>query len=78
MKRREEIRRNAVERSAFTILGRVGEQLVPLYLFERYGIEPKDLCFIGSPVDYMAFRGLSRGQVEEAVFIEVKTGKPPR
>ncbi|ACB39949.1 Holliday junction resolvase-like protein [Pyrobaculum neutrophilum] len=74
-RREEEIRRDAVERSASTILGRVGEQLAPLYLFERYGIEPKDLRFIGSPVDYVAFRGLSRGQVEEVVFIEVKTGK---
>lgn len=58
-----------------TILGRVGEHLAPLIIFMNYGIKPKDLKFLGNSVDYIAFKGLSDGRIEEVVFIEVKTGK---
>jgi hypothetical protein len=34
-----------------------------------------DIRRIGTPVDYMAFRGLSEGRVDEIVFIEVETGR---
>jgi len=71
----EKIRQDAVQRSLATILGRVGEELAPLVIFEKLGIGPKDLRHIGTPVDYVAFRGLSEGRVDEIVFIEVKTGK---
>jgi len=44
-------------------------------IFEKLGVGPKDIRYIGTPVDYMAFRGLSEGRVDEIVFIEVKTGR---
>ncbi|PCN50980.1 Holliday junction resolvase [Candidatus Geothermarchaeota archaeon ex4572_27] len=69
------IREDAVKRSMATILGKVSEQIAPLILFSNYGIEPKDLRFIGSPVDFVAFKGLSRGKLEEIVFVEVKSGR---
>jgi predicted Holliday junction resolvase-like endonuclease len=72
------IRRDAVQRSLAVTLGRVGEELAPLLIFKSYGIEPKDLRHIGTPVDYIAFKGLSEGRVDEIVFIEVKTGKSTR
>jgi predicted Holliday junction resolvase-like endonuclease len=71
----EKIRQDAVQRSLATILGRVGEELAPLLIFEKLGIGPKDIRHIGTPVDYVAFRGLSEGRVDEVVFIEVKTGR---
>jgi predicted Holliday junction resolvase-like endonuclease len=74
----EEIREDAVKRSLSTILGRVGEQLAPLLVFLELGVEPKDLRFIGTPVDYIAFKGLSRDNVEEIIFVEVKTGEKAR
>jgi predicted Holliday junction resolvase-like endonuclease len=65
-----------VQRSLATILGRVGEELAPLIIFANYGIEPKDLRHIGSPVDYIAFKGYSSNKrVEEIIFFEIKTGK---
>jgi predicted Holliday junction resolvase-like endonuclease len=67
-----------VQRSLAVTLGRVGEELAPLLIFKSYGIEPKDLRHIGTPVDYIAFKGLSEGRVDEIVFIEVKTGKSTR
>ena len=67
---------DAVQRSLATILGRVGEELAPLIIFANYGIEPKDLRHIGSPVDYIAFKGYSSNKrVEEIIFFEIKTGK---
>lgn len=71
----KEIRKDAISRSSSTILGRVGEQLAPLLMFSNYGINPKDVRFIGTPIDFIAFKGLEEGNPEEIVFIEVKSGK---
>ena len=71
----KKIRQDAIERSASTILGKVGEQLAPLLLFSKHNINPKDVRFIGTPVDFIAFKGLSDDNPEEIVFIEVKSGK---
>ena len=73
------IREEAIQRSLATILGKVGEELAPLIIFANYGIEPKDLRHIGSPVDYIAFKGYSNDKkVEEIIFFEIKTGKTAR
>ena len=50
----------------------VREQLAPLLIFSSYGI---DLRFVGTPIDFIAFKGLSSGRLEEVVFIEVKSGR---
>ena len=71
----KEIRKDAISRSSSTILGRVGEQLAPLLIFSNYGINPKDVRFIGTPIDFIAFKGLEDGKPEEIIFIEVKSGK---
>ena len=42
----EEIRKDAIERSASTILGKVGEQLAPIFTFRKYGINPKDIWVV--------------------------------
>ncbi|MCX8172974.1 MAG: hypothetical protein N3D09_05135 [Archaeoglobaceae archaeon] len=69
------IREDAIKRSTATTLGKVGEHLAPLLIFSNYGINPKDLRFIGTPVDYIAFRGLDKGKPEEILLIEVKSGE---
>jgi predicted Holliday junction resolvase-like endonuclease len=66
------IRENAVQRSLAVTAGKVHEQLVP-YLPE-FGFNPKDARFLGSPVDLVVFDGLSAGEVQRVVFLEVKTG----
>ena len=65
------IREDAVQRSLAVTAGKVHEQLVP-YLPE-FDFNPKDVRFIGSPVDLVVFDGLSAGQVQRVVFLEVKT-----
>jgi predicted Holliday junction resolvase-like endonuclease len=66
------VRRDAVQRSLAVTTGKVYEQLLP-YLPD-FPFNPKDVRFLGSPVDFVVFDGLSDGQVSRVVFVEVKTG----
>ena len=66
------VRLDAVQRSQAVTAGKVFEQLVP-YL-PGFAFNPKDARFLGSPVDFVVFEGLSDGAVRRVIFIEVKTG----
>ena len=66
------IRRDAVQRSEAVTAGKVHEQLIP-YL-PAFPYNPKDVRFLGSPVDLIVFDGLAEGRLERIVFLEVKTG----
>jgi predicted Holliday junction resolvase-like endonuclease len=63
----EKIREDVVKKSLSTILGKVGEELIPLLMFKKLGIEPKDFRHIGTPIDYVAFKGLSNSDREKEV-----------
>lgn len=69
----KEIRRDAVQRSQAVITGKVSEQLLP-YL-PGFAFNPKDVRFLGSPVDFVVFDGLAVGHLERIVFVEAKTGE---
>ena len=66
------IRRDAVQRSQAVTAGKVHEQLIP-YL-PAFPFNPKDVRFLGSPIDLVVFDGLAEGRVRRIVFLEVKTG----
>jgi len=66
------VRQDAIQRSLAVTTGKVYEQLVP-YLPE-FPFNPKDVRFLGSPVDFVVFDGLSDGHLTRIVFVEVKTG----
>ena len=66
------VRRDAVQRSLAVTTGKVYEQLLP-YLPD-FPFNPKDVRFLGSPIDFVVFDGLSEGEVSRVVFVEVKTG----
>lgn len=68
----KEVRRDAVHRSQAATLGKVYEHLIPYLPDFRWN--PKDARFIGTPVDFLIFDGLSEGHVRAVVFVEVKTG----
>jgi predicted Holliday junction resolvase-like endonuclease len=70
------IRKDAIARSVNTLLGRIGEEFAPISLADKYQVNPKDFRHLGSPVDYIAFKGLSDDNADpEVIFIEVKSGK---
>jgi predicted Holliday junction resolvase-like endonuclease len=66
------IRREAIAGSQAAVAGRVFERVAP-YL-PGFGYNPKDVRFVGDPVDFVVFDGLSEGNLRNVVFVEVKTG----
>lgn len=66
-------RRAALAKSRQVIGGTFSEQLAP-YLPD-FPFDPTEARFVGKPVDFVVFRGLSSGSVGEIVFVEVKSGK---
>ena len=69
------VRRDAIRRSLAVVTGKVSEQLVPH--FPQFPFASRDARFLGSPVDFVVFDGLSEGEgaVRRVVFVEVKTGE---
>jgi predicted Holliday junction resolvase-like endonuclease len=69
----QQIRDDAIQRSLAVTKGKVTEHIVP-YL-PGFDLDPKDIRFLGTPIDLIAFNGLNASVEEvEIVFIEVKTG----
>ena len=66
------ISREAIRGSQNAVVGRVSERLAP-YLPD-FGFNPRDARFIGDPVDFVVFDGLSDGEVRRVIFVEVKSG----
>ncbi|AAD35730.1 MULTISPECIES: Holliday junction resolvase-like protein [Thermotoga] len=73
MEEEKRIREDAINKSKSVIMGQVTEHLIPFFPEFRYN--PKDARFIGTPVDFVVFDGLSEGNLRRIVFVEVKTGK---
>jgi len=71
-RREEEIRRTAIRQSRSVIEGRVSEQIAPF--LPGFSYSPSDARFLGSPIDFVVFEGLSDGRPMEIVFVEVKKG----
>jgi predicted Holliday junction resolvase-like endonuclease len=70
----QEIRLDAIQRSSAVTRGKVTEHIVP-YL-PGFDLDPKDIRFLGTPIDLIAFKGLNASaELVEIVFIEVKTGR---
>ena len=67
-----DIRRDAVRRSRAVVTGKVTEHLVPL--MGQFPYNPKDVRFLGTPVDLIVFDGMDEDDLSEIVFVEVKTG----
>jgi len=58
-------------RAQAVVKGLVNEQFAPL--MANFPGAPSDARFIGKPVDYIVFSGLSEGSVDEIIFVEVKS-----
>lgn len=66
------IRADAIKRSSAVVSGKVTEHLMPYMGIFPYN--PKDARFLGAPIDLIVFDGLSEGNLQEIIFLEVKTG----
>lgn len=66
-------RKDAIKRSRAVINGQMVEQVAPF--LPEFPCNPADVRFIGKPVDFIGFKGMSDGnEIEEVLLIEIKTG----
>jgi predicted Holliday junction resolvase-like endonuclease len=70
--REARIRSDALWRSHSVVAGKATEHLAPL--LPGFEFDPRDARFLGSPIDFIVFDGLSEGEVHEIAFVEIKTG----
>ncbi len=72
----DRIRKDAANRSVRNVLGKVTEHLIPFSEAMKQ-FNPKDIRFVGSPIDLIVFDGAEELKKEEMTiwFIEIKTGK---
>ena len=73
--------KRALEGQRATIKGKVAENVTPLLPdFEKQfpNLNIADARFIGEPIDYLFFEGMSEGKINKVLFLEVKSGKRPR
>ncbi len=62
-----------IKRSKSVIDGQKAEQVAPF--LPEFPYDAQDARFLGSPIDFVVFDGLSKGDLKEIVIVEVKTGK---
>ncbi len=69
----KKVRSDAIKRSRAVIGGQMAEQVAPF--LPGFPCNAADVRFLGKPVDFVGFCGLAeKNQVDEILFIEVKTG----
>lgn len=71
--RLEEIRAEAIKMSRAVLGGQFAEQLAP-YLPD-FPFSPTEARFMGKPIDLIVFKGMDGKDIEEVIFVEIKSGK---
>src|SRR3989344_9078391 len=66
-------RKDAILRSRSVLGGQFSEQLAPYLPDFKY--LPTECRFIGKPIDLIVFKGMDEKNIDEVVFVEVKSGK---
>ncbi len=61
-----------VRRSSLTLSGKTIEKLAPF--LERFPYDAHDMRWLGDPIDFVVFDGLSSGNPQQIVFTEMKSG----
>ncbi len=65
-------KKEAILKSRSVIGGQFSEQLAP-YL-PNFKFNPTECKFIGKPIDFLVFRGMDEKDINEVIFVEVKSG----
>ncbi len=68
-----EQRADAINRSRASLGGKFSENLSPY--FPNFPFHPTEMRWLGSPVDYIVFKGMDNDKIEELIFLEIKSGK---
>ncbi|MFP3265013.1 MAG: Holliday junction resolvase-like protein [Acidilobus sp.] len=68
----ERVREDAARRSSAVTAGKIYEQLAPMLPGFRFN--PKEVRFLGSPIDFVVFDGIEEGHQVTVRFVELKSG----
>ena len=66
-------RKEAILKSRAVLGGYFSEQLAPFLPDFKY--LPTECRFVGKPIDFLVFKGMDKKEIDEVVFVEVKSGK---
>lgn len=66
-------RKDAIMRSRAVLTGNFSEQLAPF--MPDFNYAPTECRFIGKPIVFVVFKGMDKKEIEEIVFVEVKSRK---
>ncbi len=69
----KDIRKDAASKSRSTVTGKIAEHFLP-YLPD-FPYDPQDARFLGAPIDFIVFDGMSEGDVKDVILVEIKTNK---
>lgn len=65
-------RKDAIMKSRAVLGGQFSEQLAP-YL-PNFEFNPTEYRFVGKPIDFIVFKGADEKNIDEVIFVEVKSG----
>jgi predicted Holliday junction resolvase-like endonuclease len=65
-------RKEAIMQSRAVLGGQFSEQLAPF--LPNFNYSPTECRFIGKPIDFLVFKGMDNKNIEEVIFVEVKSG----
>ena len=68
----EDEKKKAVDRSRSVMKGQFSEQLSPFG--PDFPGKPSEARFMGAPIDFIIYKGLDEQEVEELIFVDVKSG----
>ncbi len=66
-------RKDAVDTSRAVLKGKISEEIAPF--LPNFPYNSSDCKFFGSPIDFIVFEGMSKGNITKIVILDVKTGK---
>ena len=71
-KKLEGIVKDRLKQSRAVLGGLVSEQIAPM--LPGFPFDPGDCRFVGKPVDFIVFKGMSEKNISEVIFLEIKSG----
>ncbi|MCX6741726.1 MAG: hypothetical protein NTX24_00935 [Candidatus Pacearchaeota archaeon] len=68
-----DLRKEAIMKSRAVLGGQFSEQLAPF--LPDFKHLPTECKFLGKPIDFICFKGMDEKEINEIVFVEIKSGK---
>jgi predicted Holliday junction resolvase-like endonuclease len=68
------IKKYSLDTQRSVVKGKISEQIAPLLPGFPSDLKISEARFMGSPIDFVFFKGLEDGHITEVVFVEVKSG----